>query len=75
MQKGFPFLRRRAENTRKYAEACLDVASKMNLVGVDIWSTFMRKAGWEEGHVLEGSLKTQRNEVLQRLLYDGRLSF
>jgi hypothetical protein len=74
IQKGFPFLRRRAENTRKYAEACLDVARRMNLVGVDIWSTFMREAGWEEGRILEGSLETQRNEVLQRLLYDGRFS-
>lgn len=74
LQKGFGFLRRRAENTKKYAEACLDVAKRMNLVGVDIWSTFMREAGWKEGQPLEGSLEVQRNEVFERLLYDGRFS-
>ncbi|KAH8703772.1 GDSL Lipase/Acylhydrolase family protein [Talaromyces proteolyticus] len=71
IQKGFPFLRRRAENTKKYAEACLDVASRMNVVGVDIWSAFMREAGWEQGRALKGSLEVQKNEVLQSLLYDG----
>ncbi|CRG91873.1 GDSL esterase/lipase At5g62930 [Talaromyces islandicus] len=70
-EKGFSFLRRRSENTKKYAEACLDVASRMNLVGVDIWSAFMREAGWEEGQTLEGSLEAPKNEILQRLLYDG----
>lgn len=74
MQKGFPSLRRQSENTKKYAEACLDVARRMNLVGVDIWSTFMREAGWKEGEKLTGSLDAEKSEVLQKLLYDGGVS-
>ena len=40
---------------------------------LDVWSTFMAKAGWKEGEQLVGSKKVARNEVLEKLLNDGEL--
>jgi hypothetical protein len=70
-KKGYHHIRRTARTTKKYAEACLGIAKGLGVVGVDIWSAFMREAGWEEGQPLAGSMETPQNPVLERLMYDG----
>lgn len=40
---------------------------------LDLWSIFMRKAGWKEGMSLPGSKKVERSRVLGELLHDGML--
>lgn len=63
---------RTAENTKKYADACLEVASKLGTPIVDIWGTFMRKAGWVKGDKLPGSREIPENEYLRSIFKDGR---
>lgn len=76
-EKGHSHLRRSAGTTRKYAEACLQVAkSTTGVVGVDIWSALMKEAGWDgDGDRLPGSMQILPNKTLQKLMYDGMLSF
>ena len=62
---------RSAEHTKKYADACHEVAAEVGVVVLDVWSIFMAKAGWKEGEPLVGSKKVARNEVLEKLLSDG----
>ena len=63
---------RSAEHTKKYADACREVGTELGVVVLDIWSIFMAKAGWKEGETLVGSKKAARNEVLEKLLSDGK---
>ena len=66
---------RTAEHTKKYADACKEVAREMDLVVVDLWSTMMTKAGWQPGGILPGSKDAPRNRVLKSLLHDGEDTF
>ncbi|KAL8783938.1 MAG: hypothetical protein Q9213_004268 [Squamulea squamosa] len=69
--KGIPGVRRTAENTMQYAEACKGVGQDLGLVVLDLWSIFMNAAGYEPGKPLPGSKKTEKSPVLNRLLSDG----
>ena len=67
--------RRTAANTKIYADACREVGSKTGVPVVDIWSAFMRAAGWKEGEPLAGSKTAAENEKLAALLSDGAPHF
>ena len=62
---------RTASNTKRYADACREVANSLNIPVVDIWSAFMGVAGWKDGQPLPGSKGIPRNIVLENLLSDG----
>ncbi|EXJ54499.1 hypothetical protein A1O7_09839 [Cladophialophora yegresii CBS 114405] len=64
---------RTAEHTAKYAHAALQVGRECNLPVLDLWTVFMRRAGWTEGSTsaLAGSKDAPRSEVLGELLEDG----
>ena len=65
-------LQRTAANTQRYARACRDLGNSFDLPVVDLWTLFMNAAGWEEGQPLTGSKEVARNDVLGRLLADGK---
>ena len=69
--KGLTDPRRTAEHTKKYADACREVAKELGVAVLDIWSIMMAKAGWREGQPLPGSKDVERNEVLEGMLIDG----
>jgi hypothetical protein len=71
---------RTAENTMKYAKACISVGERLNVKVLDIWGAMIKLAGWgqegEDWQMLPGSRGTDanpnpRSPVLQRLLLDG----
>ncbi|KIW62759.1 hypothetical protein PV04_10894 [Phialophora macrospora] len=64
---------RTAEHTAKYARAAHQVGQDCHLPVLDLWTIFMRKAGWTEGSTdaLAGSKDAPRSEVLADLLVDG----
>jgi hypothetical protein len=63
--------RRTAANTQLYAEACRGVGSVLGVVVVDLWSAFMKAAGWKRGEPLAGSKDIPENPQLAALLSDG----
>lgn len=69
--KGLRTLSRTATNTRIYADACREVGNSLGIPVVDIWSAFMKQAGWTEGQPLAGSKSAPANEKLAALLSDG----
>ncbi|KAL1998670.1 hypothetical protein VTN02DRAFT_5769 [Thermoascus thermophilus] len=71
LQKGFPSPSRTASNTKRYADACREVAGSLGVPVVDIWTAFMKAAGWQEGQPLPGSKEIPNNAVLEGLLSDG----
>jgi lysophospholipase L1-like esterase len=71
-QKGFDTLRRTAENTKLYVDACKDVGKSLQIPVVDIWTAFLKKAGWVEGETLVGSLERPESEIFTGLLSDGK---
>lgn len=73
--KGYTMPQRTAANTKKYADACQGIGEELNLPVVNLWRTFMSKAGWKEGDPLTGSVDEPRNEILQNLLQDGKCLF
>lgn len=73
--KGFQQPRRNAATTKKYADACREVGHRLGIPVVDIWSAFMKVAGWKEGKTLEGSKELPPNSKLNELLIDGTLPF
>lgn len=70
--KGITRVRRTAEHTRKYAEACLELGNDLDVAVLDLWSSFMAKAGWQSGEPLAGSKAAPKNDVLAKLLRDGK---
>ncbi|RMZ90874.1 hypothetical protein DV736_g1906, partial [Chaetothyriales sp. CBS 134916] len=65
---------RSSENTAIYAAACCEVASSLSLPCLDLWSIFMRIAGWKgsgSDEKLIGSLDREPSEALEQLLKDG----
>ena len=69
---GYNVLQRTAENTKRYADACRDVAKDLDVPIVDLWTVFAEAAGWKEGGIVPGSKGTDRNDVLGSLLVDGK---
>lgn len=73
--KGFEPVRRTAENTKLYAQACKEVGEQLGVPVVDIWTSFLRHAGWaEDQEELPGSRKHPANKALQSLFSDGEYS-
>jgi len=70
--KGIQEIRRTAEHTKLYADACRETGEEHNVVVLDLWSIVMGEAGWKKGMPLVGSKKVQRSEVLGELLHDGK---
>ena len=62
---------RTASHTAVYAAVCREIATDLDLPILDLWTIFMRKAGWKEGDPLIGSLEAPKNEALAALLTDG----
>ncbi len=64
---------RTAAHTAKYAHAALELGEELHLPVLDLWTIFMRKAGWQEGSTgaLIGSKDAPRSQVLGELLDDG----
>ncbi|KAI4274719.1 MAG: hypothetical protein LQ337_003718 [Flavoplaca oasis] len=72
--KGILGVRRTAEHTKLYADACQEVGRDLSLPDLavlDLWSIFMDAAGHEPGKPLPGSKKTLKSPVLGQLLSDG----
>lgn len=73
---GYPEMTRHAAVASEYAEACRRVggdAAGADVAVLDLWTALMRRAGWTPGDdVLAGSLAAPKNEVLGRLLSDGK---
>ena len=64
---------RTATHTKSYADACREVAMELGVAVLDLWSIFMKEAGWSIGHPLEGSKEVPQNMVLKDLLRDGKI--
>ena len=62
---------RTAANTKLYADTCRRIGQELQLPMVDLWSLFMKQAGWDGRSELVGSRKCERSEVLGELLSDG----
>ncbi|EGD93615.1 GDSL Lipase/Acylhydrolase [Trichophyton tonsurans CBS 112818] len=71
LSKGVTPLSRSANNTKLYAGACREVGKSLHVAIADIWSAFMREAGWVEGQPIAGSKEIPENPKLASLLIDG----
>lgn len=69
--RGFRQLRRTIENTEKYVNACHEIGSQLKVPVVDIWTPFLRHAGWVEGEPPPGTRDIAANKVFQSLFSDG----
>lgn len=72
-EKGVQEIRRTAEHTKRYADACREIGQEHGVVILDLWSIFMAKAGWKGGMPLYGSKEVERSAVFGELLHDGTL--
>jgi len=63
---------RKAKDAAEYAEAVREVGKEAGVAVLDVWTDFMKAAGWEGGDaVLPGSIALGKDPVLAGLLYDG----
>lgn len=63
---------RKAKDAAEYASVVRDVGTETGIPVLDVWKTFMAKAGWKVGdHDLPGSKELRKSKVLADLLYDG----
>jgi len=69
--KGINFPRRVADNTARYADAVREIGKELQLPVVDVWSAFMKEAGWKQGEPLIGSKAVPQSDVFLSLMYDG----
>ncbi|KAI9824961.1 MAG: hypothetical protein M1826_007213 [Phylliscum demangeonii] len=70
-EKGFTTASRSAENTKRYVDAARAVGKELDIVVVDLWTAFMKNAGWKEGETLIGSKSRPASHVFRELLFDG----
>ncbi|KAI9832649.1 MAG: hypothetical protein M1819_004234 [Sarea resinae] len=73
-QYGITEPRRTAEHTRLYADAAREVGRELNVAVLDLWTTMVKAAGWQEGQPLPGSKAAGQNLFLQGHLRDGESS-
>lgn len=73
-ENGSTDLIRRAMDARDYAMATKDIGKELNIPVLDVWTAFMRHAGWDDQGLLPGSEQAGKNEILADLLYDGMSS-
>lgn len=52
-------------------KACKEVGSRLGVPVVDIWTSFLRHAGWTEGSVILGGPDMEINEEFNNLFSDG----
>ena len=64
-------LERTAANTKIYAEACVEVGSRINIPVVNMWKEFTSAVGWKTGEPLVGSKEAPRNPHFDELFTDG----
>ncbi|CAI7595673.1 unnamed protein product [Penicillium glandicola] len=69
--KNTPFPSRTASFTKSYASAAGEVGASLNIPVVDLWSAFMKTAGWKEGEPLIGARDVPQSEALASLFTDG----
>ena len=70
--KGYLEPRRNASHTKMYAEAAKEISEEHHVVLLDLFSLFMRHAGYEErSTVLPGSKQLPPNPILRMLVHDG----
>ncbi|KAJ5295371.1 hypothetical protein PENANT_c001G06213 [Penicillium antarcticum] len=69
--KESPHPSRTASGARQYADAAREVGAELNVPVADLWSAFMKAAGWKEGQALVGSRDAPNSETLSGLLTDG----
>jgi len=73
LERGIVGVQRLAANTKRYADAALEVGKALGIPTVNLWEAFMQYAGgWEEGNPLLGSKELPENEKLGELLRDGK---
>ncbi|KAJ4986428.1 GDSL-like Lipase/Acylhydrolase [Stagonosporopsis vannaccii] len=75
-EKGYGAVTRTAAATKQYADAVVELGTKLNLPVVNLWKAFMSKTdfqidAWKVGDLLPGSLETTQNDALVELMYDG----
>ncbi|MCJ1358768.1 MAG: hypothetical protein MMC33_008768 [Icmadophila ericetorum] len=68
---GVTEVQRTAEHTAKYAYACREVGESLRIPVLDLWSTFIERAGWQKGESLPGSKVVANNEFLSAALLDA----
>ena len=66
-----PVPERIASITKSYADAARETATSLGVPIADIWTRFMKMAGWSEGQALLGSRDIPNNEKLQSFFIDG----
>jgi len=71
--KGIHVTRRTAANTAAYAQAVRDLGRELGVPVLDLWTAFMREAGWNGSFdvPLVGAKEAPQSEVLVGLLHDG----
>lgn len=70
--KGILQSRRKALHTRLYADAVRELAAQRCLACLDIWTYFMKHAGWSgDNTTLPGSKDLPENVFMRMLLHDG----
>ena len=72
--KGHASLKRGAENTKLYVEACKNLGTELQVPVVDLWTACLEDAGWREGSALLGSMSTPRRHEFDTLFLDGEIS-
>lgn len=70
-----PSSQRKAQTTRKYAEAVKEVGNDLQVPVVDLWTAITRACGndtcCDGADQVTGSLDRQRSSKLSKFLYDG----
>lgn len=66
-------IRRTAEHTKLYADACSEVGRGLEVFVLDLWSWIMTAAGYKTSSdsILPGSKHIARNSYLDQILSDG----
>ena len=67
----FAGLDRLAERTKKFADAGNALSKELGVPIVDLWSAFMKRAGWKHGDPLLGKTGVPGSDKLKETLSDG----
>lgn len=69
---GKNIVQRLSPNTKKYADAAIEVAKELGIPIANLWERFISYAGgYQEGQYLPGRKDLPRNDKLGELLRDG----
>lgn len=71
--KEIPYPSRTASNAKRYAEEARETATSIQVPIVDVWTAFMKTAGWKDGEPLIGSRDVPNNGKFGSLFTDGLL--